>query len=66
MDDYIYLDYNTRDVYAWINRGQGSDGTWNWQELGKIGNTHVPIGNSSLQMADINGGAGILSSAYRA
>ncbi|KAL3458856.1 hypothetical protein BJX64DRAFT_291763 [Aspergillus heterothallicus] len=52
-DDYIYI-HSTGDVSAWINQAKGSDGTWLWQDVGKI-SEGVGATPESLQMVDIDG-----------
>ncbi|KAM5385383.1 hypothetical protein ACJZ2D_001024 [Fusarium nematophilum] len=52
-DDYIYVDPDTGDVSAWINRLE-KDGVWQWQALGRIA-VGVGATNDTPQMVDIDG-----------
>ncbi|KAI1428363.1 SGNH hydrolase-type esterase domain-containing protein [Xylaria sp. FL1777] len=52
-DDYIYVDPDDGEVYAWINRLE-KDGVWQWQDIGRIAGG-VGATNKTLQMVDIDG-----------
>ncbi|KAI1133014.1 hypothetical protein F5Y10DRAFT_154929 [Nemania abortiva] len=52
-DDYIYLNPDDGQVYAWINR-LAKDGVWQWQNIGRIAGG-VGATNETLQMVDIDG-----------
>lgn len=52
-DDYIYVDPDNGDVFAWINQLKRGD-TWQWQSMGKIAGG-VGATNDTLQMVDIDG-----------
>ncbi|CAM1501517.1 Fc.00g035010.m01.CDS01 [Cosmosporella sp. VM-42] len=52
-DDYIYVDPENGDVYAWINRLE-QDGVWQWQGIGKIAGG-VGARYDNLQMVDLDG-----------
>ncbi|KAI0908236.1 hypothetical protein F4823DRAFT_599838 [Ustulina deusta] len=58
-DDYIYVDSDSGDVFAWINRLQNDDGLWLWESIGRIaggfGDNHVPQTEDSLFMVDLDG-----------
>ncbi|KAJ8111527.1 hypothetical protein ONZ43_g5602 [Nemania bipapillata] len=52
-DDYIYVNSDNGQVYAWINRLE-NNGVWQWQDIGRIAGG-VGATNETLQMVDIDG-----------
>ncbi|TGJ87370.1 hypothetical protein E0Z10_g1365 [Xylaria hypoxylon] len=52
-DDYIYVDPDDGEVYAWINQLE-TDGVWQWQSLGRIAGG-IGATNETVQMVDVDG-----------
>ncbi|KAL4797550.1 hypothetical protein BDV19DRAFT_387353 [Aspergillus venezuelensis] len=53
-DDYIYLNPQTGNIEAWINKLQNEDGKWEWKFIGVI-SEGLNLEPSQLRMGDIDG-----------